>query len=236
MQKKKKRMCFSGVGAEHTSCWKGVESWKMGGKGYPNCALDFKNYSGLACRSSTKNKRHFVNCMENWRRESCFTRTMLLHTRSLWFAMATVYDWGLELVAHPSRSVWSLSFAVNPVTIPVLDCFLVNANLCSCRLSSISHQNFESIHWLLWTILSLGARAQPPLPGNLLQGNGVLNLVVVGWQQPPLAARQQTTQSHPLLLALSPICSLWKILPLFLVLFHQWLLQYPTFSIRWTIF
>ena len=43
------------------------------------------------------------NGLENCRRESCFTRTVLLHTGSV-VAMAVVRDGGLELVDHPPYS------------------------------------------------------------------------------------------------------------------------------------
>ena len=38
--------------------------------------------------------------MENWQRESCFTRTTLLHTSLHVVAIATVRDSGFELVDH----------------------------------------------------------------------------------------------------------------------------------------
>ena len=41
----------------------------------------------------------FQNGLKNWRRESCFTRTMLLHTCHV-IAMAALHDCGFELVDH----------------------------------------------------------------------------------------------------------------------------------------
>ena len=41
----------------------------------------------------------FQNGLENWRRESCFTRTMLLHISVV--AMAAVRDGDFEAVGHP---------------------------------------------------------------------------------------------------------------------------------------
>ena len=46
----------------------------------------------------------FQNGLENWQRESCFTRTMLLHAHKSVIAKAAVCDCGFELVDHPPYS------------------------------------------------------------------------------------------------------------------------------------
>ena len=73
-----------------------------------NCIVPFQMNPHWISNSGLWKVAHVLetvqNGLENWRRESCFTRTMLLHTSLHVVAMVAVCDCGFELVDHPPYS------------------------------------------------------------------------------------------------------------------------------------
>ena len=138
-----------------------------------------------------------MNSLENWQRESCFTRTMLLHI-SLWLHGCCMHDCGFELVDHPpyspdlvpskyflfpnmnkclaGKQYWTDDEVISPVVIVVVLCCVIVFVLCL-----VTFVLYDCFYWIILNLMIhlICPRVQPRKVNDLLLFPSTRNVLCI---------------------------------------------------------